>query len=66
MVMSWEEMKSIVEQVSLGKDPDALYMGCERSGVYSTYSFYAIINYRGVKPVYIPAVGGGGGVVPPK
>jgi hypothetical protein len=38
----------------------------DRNGVYSSHSFYAIINYRGggVKPVYIPAIWKIG--VPPK
>jgi hypothetical protein len=30
----------------------------EKSGVYSSQSFYAIINFRGLKPVYIPAIWG--------
>jgi hypothetical protein len=27
MVMSWEEMKSVVKQVYVGEDPDALIWG---------------------------------------
>jgi hypothetical protein len=41
-----------------------LIWGCESKGVYSSNSFYAIINYRGVKPIYIPAIWNI--VVPPK
>jgi hypothetical protein len=28
----------------------------ESNGVYSSKSLYAIINFRGVKPIYLPAV----------
>jgi hypothetical protein len=56
MLESWEEMKAVVEQVSLREEPDALIWGCERSGAYSSHSFYATINYRRVKPVNIPVV----------
>jgi hypothetical protein len=38
--------------------------GCENKGVYSSHTFYAIINYRGVKPIYIPAIWSV--MVPPK
>jgi hypothetical protein len=48
----------------LKEDPDALIWSCESKGVYSSHSFYAIINYRGVKPIYIPAIWNI--VVPPK
>jgi hypothetical protein len=27
-----------------------------KSGVYDTQSFYVIINYRGITPLYIPAI----------
>jgi hypothetical protein len=36
----------------------------DRNVVYSSHCFYAIINYRGLKPVYIPAIWKIG--VPPK
>jgi hypothetical protein len=28
----------------------------QSSGIYSSQSLYAIINFRGVKPVYLPSV----------
>jgi hypothetical protein len=37
-------------------------MGGVRGVECILHSFYAIMNYRGVKPVYIPAILGGGGV----
>jgi hypothetical protein len=45
-----------VEQVALKEEPDALIWGYESKWLYSSHSFYAIINYTGVKLVYIPAI----------
>jgi hypothetical protein len=56
MLLLWEELRAVAEQIYLNDDSDALIWGCERAGEYSSHSFYAIINYRGVTPVYIPAV----------
>jgi hypothetical protein len=33
-----------------------LWCGSEKSGTYSSHSFYAVISYRGVTPMYIPAI----------
>jgi hypothetical protein len=56
MMQSWGELVSVVEQVNLKDQPDSLVWVWDRSGVYSSHSFYAIINYRGIKPAYIPAI----------
>jgi hypothetical protein len=64
MLQSWGDLRAVVEQVNLNEEPDALIWGCESKGVYSFHSFYAIINYRGVKPIYIPTIWSI--VVPPK
>jgi hypothetical protein len=64
MMQSWGELVSVVEQVNLKDGPDSLVWVWDRSGVYSSHLFYAIINYRGIKPVYIPAIWKVG--VPPK
>jgi hypothetical protein len=56
MLLIWKELRAVAEQISITDESDALIWGCERTGVYSSHSFYAIINYRGVTPVYIPAV----------
>jgi hypothetical protein len=39
----WEDLKSVVEQIVLNDDTDALVWGYESSGVYSSKSCYAII-----------------------
>jgi hypothetical protein len=60
----WDKLMSIVVQVSLNEDLDALVWCYEKSGTYSSHSCYSIISYRGVKPVYILAIWSI--VVPPK
>jgi hypothetical protein len=58
MMQLWDELVSIVEQITLNDESDALVWSYEKSGVYSSQSFYTIINFRGVKPIYIPAIWG--------
>jgi hypothetical protein len=45
-----------VEQVNLNDEIDALYWCYEKSGTFSSHFCYAIINFRGVIPMYIPAI----------
>jgi hypothetical protein len=40
----------------LNDDPNSLICCYNKSGIYSTHSFYNIINYRGVTPMFIPAL----------
>jgi hypothetical protein len=47
---------AVMEETSLSDEVDALIWCYNKSGVYSTQSFYNIISYRGVTPLYIPAV----------
>jgi hypothetical protein len=51
----WDELKAVAEQLNLNEDSYALVWGYEKSGVYSSHSCYAVISYRGVTPIYIPA-----------
>jgi hypothetical protein len=52
----WKDLMAVVEQVKLNDDSDALLCVYEKSRIYSSHSFYAIISYRGVTPMYIPAI----------
>jgi hypothetical protein len=60
----WDELCAVVENLALNYETDSLVWCSNESVVYSTKSLYAIINYRGVKHVYVPAVWKV--VVPPK
>jgi hypothetical protein len=56
MMVSWHEVEAVVEDLVLSEESDALVWGYNSSGIYSLQSLYAIINYRGVNPVFVPAV----------
>ena len=52
----WHQLVEVVGSVVLTDDIDALIWQLDNKGVYSTSSLYHIINFRGVQPIYIPAV----------
>jgi hypothetical protein len=54
-MMHGGDLMVVVEQVKLNDDFDVLIWVYEKSGTYSSHSFYAIISYRGVTPMYISA-----------
>jgi hypothetical protein len=56
MMQSWDDLLYVIEQVKLTDESDALVWSCARTRVYSSHSFYSIINYRGVTPIYIPTI----------
>jgi hypothetical protein len=64
MFQSWGDLLSVAETLDLKEGNDSLVWCYQNSGVYSMQSLYAIIYYRGVSPVYVPAVWNI--VVPPK
>jgi hypothetical protein len=57
MMQSWDDLLSVVENVVFSDESDALVWCYESSGIYSSHSFYAIVNYRGVRPVYLECDG---------
>ena len=52
----WRDLESIAQGVSLTSETDSLIWSYTSSGVYSSSSLYAIINFRGVKRIFTPAV----------
>jgi hypothetical protein len=64
MGQMWEDLCAVVDQVELNVDSDSLVWCYEKSGVYSSQSCYAVISFRGVTPVHLPAIWNI--VVPPK
>jgi hypothetical protein len=56
MMQTWYELGVVLDEVVLNDADDALSWGYNSSGIYSSQSLYTIVNYRGVTPVYIPAV----------
>ena len=56
MLEKWLELEEIVKSVVYKPGGDALVWVYNSNGIYSTSSLYTIINFRGVQPVFIPAV----------
>ena len=52
----WEEVVQLARTIVFCDDPDSLVWLFISTGVYSSRSLYGIINFRGVLPVYEPAV----------
>lgn len=53
---SWYELEAIASSIVLTNETDALIWQYNASRTYTTSCLYAIINYMGVTPVFIPAV----------
>jgi hypothetical protein len=54
----WFEIVEIAKTIIFSKEEDQLIWKYEPKGVYSSKSLYAVINFRGVQPVYLPTVWG--------
>lgn len=52
----WYELLSIVENLTLRDSSDQILWSFSSNGKYSVQSLYAVINHRGVVPLYVPAV----------
>jgi hypothetical protein len=52
----WKEVVSIASTIVLTGEEDALVWQYQSSGLYSFQSLYKIINFRGVVPIYLPAM----------
>jgi hypothetical protein len=52
----WEELKVVVESIVLNNEEDQILWTYSSTGKYSVQSLYAIINHRGVVPVFIQSV----------
>jgi hypothetical protein len=52
----WEELKAAVESVELTDEEDHIMWCYNSSGKYFVQSLYAIINHRGVVPVFVQSV----------
>jgi hypothetical protein len=56
MMQIWQELCTVVEDIRLGDESDTLVWCYTKFGTYTTQSFYAVINYGGITPLYIPAI----------
>lgn len=58
MMNLWREVVGIAESISFSTEPDAVIWKFNSNGLYSVQSLYAVVNFRGVKPVYPPVLWG--------
>jgi hypothetical protein len=56
LMQRWYDLRSIAESLHLSVEEDAVIWKFDSKGVYSVSSLYAIVNFRGIMPVHIPAV----------
>jgi hypothetical protein len=49
----WLEILEIAREINFNDSPDQLIWKYESIGVYSSKSLYAIVNFRGVQPIYL-------------
>lgn len=52
----WLEIIQLASTISFTNDEDALIWQFSSNGIYSSQSLYGVINFRGILPVYVPAV----------
>ena len=52
-MLMWEELSSIGESITLTEEEDSIKWSFNSSRKYSVQSLYAIINHRGVTPVFV-------------
>jgi hypothetical protein len=55
-MIKWHELEGVAASITLSNETDALIWQYENKGEYSTSSLYAIINFGGVTPVFIPSI----------
>jgi len=54
----WWEVFSIAESIVFTDESDTLVWSFNSNDIYSVQSLYAVVNFRGVKPVYPSAIWG--------
>uniref|UniRef100_A0ACD5W9V5 Uncharacterized protein n=1 Tax=Avena sativa TaxID=4498 RepID=A0ACD5W9V5_AVESA len=57
-MVRWFELQNIARTVVYSDSEDQLIWQYETNGVYSSKSMYALLNFRGVTPIYMPAIWG--------
>jgi len=56
LMLMWDELRAMIEGVVLNEEDDHILWNYSSSGKYSVQSLYAIVNHRGVNPIFVQAV----------
>ena len=56
LMLQWEELLQIVNSVVLNNEEDTIIWKFNSNGKHSVQPLYAVLSFRGVSPVLIPAV----------
>ena len=56
LMLQWEELTQIASNISLNNEEDTSVWKFTSNGQYSVQSLYAVLSFRGVMPIHIPAV----------
>jgi hypothetical protein len=56
LLNQWDEVIQIASSLSYVDEDDAIIWKFNSSGIYSVQSLYAVINDRGVRQIFTPAV----------
>jgi hypothetical protein len=56
LMLQWEEVCQLVTTITLSNEPDDYIWTFCSNGIYSSQSLYKVVNFRGISPVYLPAV----------
>lgn len=52
----WLEIVQVASTICFSDEEDSLIWKFTSNGVYSSQSLYKIVNFRGILPVYVPAI----------
>ena len=56
LMRQWYDLVEIAKSIVFTQEDDSLIWQLENKGTYSTSSLYHVINFRGICPVFIPAL----------
>ena len=56
LMIQWKDLVNILRLTTFSTDDDSLMWQYETKGACSSKSLYVIINFRGIQPLYLPAV----------
>lgn len=56
LVEQWEAISRIITSLSFSSEKDQMVWKLNQTGIYTSQTLYAIVNFRGVAAIYVPAL----------